>query len=229
MDSLINFSLFSDQDFFMNKLQTIPNIDNLINEYFDQVMQGALIFREGIKYYLRGDHDLFRDHLNRLDRAEGAGDSFRRMIETMIYNTKLIPEDRGDVLGLIENSDKILNKLSLTLIEIDIQTPEFPGVVKPLIQRQGDMVSQSVEGMVLGIRAFFARGLQCQECIQTVMRCEKETDNIGNEIRSVIFKSSMDLALKNHIRYFVSEFENIADQAEDVCDRLSIALIKRKD
>ncbi len=204
------------------------NIEQLINDYFDQVMYGALIFREGVRYYLRGDHDLFGDRLNRLDVSEGIGDTFRRSLEDIIYRMKKIPEDRGDVLGLVENSDKILNKLSLTLIEMDIQKPVIPNEVKDLFLRQADQVSLAVEYMVTGIRIFFAKGLQCDDCIYAVMRAEKETDRIGNELRGNIFRSSIGLAYKNHIRYFISQLEDIADQAEDVCDRLSIALIKRK-
>lgn len=209
----------------MNKNQ---NIEQLINDYYDQVMNGALIFREGVRYYLRGDHDLFRERLTRLDVSEGIGDTFRRSLEDIIYRMKKIPEDRGDVLGLVENSDKILNKLSLTLIEMDIQKPVIPDEIKDLFLKQADQVSLSVEQMVTGIRTFFAKGRRCDECIQSVMQAEKETDRIGNEIRGNIFRSSIGLAYKNHIRYFISQLEDIADQAEDVCDRLSIAMIKRK-
>ncbi len=213
----------------MEKQRNGHKIDNLINEYFDQVIQGALIFREGIRYFLREDTDLFEEHRNRLDETEGKGDTFRRLIETMIYDAKLLSEDRGDVLGLIENADKVLNRLSITLIELGIQKPNFPAAVKPLVLQQCDLVSGSVEHMVHGIRMFFAKGQKCQACIQEVMQCEKETDKIGNRIRMIVFQSGADLALKNHLRYFVSQFEDIADQAEDVCDRLAIALIKRKE
>jgi hypothetical protein len=38
---------------------------------------------------------------------------------------------------------------------------------------------------------------------------------------------NIDLSWKVHMRYFAYHIETISDEAEDVCDRLAIATIKR--
>lgn len=203
-------------------------LDHQISEYFDYVLRGALIFREGLKYYIRQDEDLFAERIKRLDVDESQGDQSRRNIEALIYQTRKMQEDRGDVLGLIENSDKILNAMSLFLIELDIQQPEIPSEVAEWFQEQGHQASLSVENMVSGIRAFFGDCRQCRHFVEAVMRAEKETDRIGMQIRQWLAESSILLSKKNHVRFFVAKLEDIADQAEDVCDRLTIATLKKQ-
>ena len=48
-----------------------------------------------------------------------------------------------------------------------------------------------------------------------------------SKIKYEVFRKDVDLCQKMHMRYFALHIENIADEAEDVCDRLSIAVIKR--
>lgn len=203
-------------------------IDQQITEYFDYVLQGALIFREGIKYYVRGDNDLFIERMKRLDTTESQGDRSRRLIEITIYQTRKLQEDRGDMLGLIENSDKILNQMSLFLIEMDIQKPFIPDEIKEWFIGQSQQAALAVEHMVSGIRSFFAGCGQCQHHIEAVMCAEKETDRVGMLIRRWLANSTIHLSMKNHIRFFVAQMEGIADRAEDVCDRLTIATIKKQ-
>ena len=57
---------------------------------------------------------------------------------------------------------------------------------------------------------------------------EKEADKIADLIKRKIFQNTeLDLSQKMHLRYFVQHIDSIADEAEDVADRLSIYTIKR--
>jgi uncharacterized protein Yka (UPF0111/DUF47 family) len=56
---------------------------------------------------------------------------------------------------------------------------------------------------------------------------KKETNKIAEEIKRTVFRTDNRLSEKIHIRYFSFHIERIAEESEDVCDRLSIATIKR--
>lgn len=57
---------------------------------------------------------------------------------------------------------------------------------------------------------------------------EKEADKISYNLKKQIFDTNLDLSVKLHLREFVDRIDAIADQAEDVADRLSIYAIKRQ-
>jgi predicted phosphate transport protein (TIGR00153 family) len=208
-------------------LRKTKELEQQIDQYLDTVVNGALVFKTGLRYYLDGSHDLFVEHMHRLDALESTGDSLRREIETRLYAETLIPEFRGDVLGLLESSDKVLNRLENTIAQFAIEKPDILDELKPLFANLVSAATLSVEEMVVAVRAYFREPEKVRDSINKVIFYEKETDDLGDKIITDLFASSMDLSRKMHIRYFASHIEQIADEAEDVCDRLAIAAIKR--
>ncbi|HQI49962.1 MAG TPA: DUF47 family protein, partial [bacterium] len=85
-------------------------IEVQIDEFLDLVIKGGLIFKQAVRYYLQGRLEEFENHLKELNDTEEKGDDLRREIESKLYLRTLIPESRGDVLGLMESSDKVLNQ-----------------------------------------------------------------------------------------------------------------------
>ncbi|HHE55931.1 MAG TPA: DUF47 family protein, partial [Caldithrix abyssi] len=88
-----------------------------IDEYLDCVVEGALIFKQGIYFFLQEDLTELEIRAKELEKKEHQGDQLRRKIETILYEQTLIPESRGDVLGLLESTDTVLNTLSETLMQ----------------------------------------------------------------------------------------------------------------
>ena len=208
-------------------LRKTKELENQIDEYLDLVVNGALLFREGLKYYLRGDTKEFEERMTRLDETEGKADRLRRSIETRLYLETLIPEFRGDVLGLLESSDKVLNKTTDTLAQFSVELPQIPEEYKQLFIDLSEASMSAVESMVMAVRSYFREVEKVRDCIAKAMFYEKESDKIGDRTKRVVFRSEMKLSEKIHLRYFTYHIEQIADDAEDVCDRLAIASIKR--
>ena len=210
-------------------LKKTNKLEFKIDEYLDLVMSGALVFKEGIKYYISNQKDEFRAKLEQASKIESDADSLRRIIETELYLKTLIPEHRGDVLGIIENSDKVLNSIAETLSQFDVEIPEIIPELHQYFLELADAAMSSVESMVKAIRAYFKNIHEIRDNINKVMFYEKESDNIADKIKRTAFRiENLELSKKIHIRYFAFHIENIADSAEDVCDRLSIAAIKRE-
>lgn len=202
-------------------------LEGEIDHYLDLVVKGGLYFKHGVKFYLENDKDDFEDRLAELDKTESEADMLRRTIENKLYTQTLIPEARGDVLGLLESTDRVLNLAQETLHHFSIESPEF---LQELSQLYTDLTEVSVtamENLVMAIRAYFNDISNVRDYINKVLFYEKESDKLGTKIKEEIFSRDIHLSRKIHLRYFIDKLEKIADSAEDTCDRLAIAAIKR--
>ncbi len=202
-------------------------LENQIDDYLDSVVRGALLFKQGIKYYIEGLTDEFENRITDLDELESKADDLRRDIENKLYAHTLIPESRGDVLGLLESSDRVLNKIAEILLQFSIETPAIPDDLHSLFMELSSTSVSSVEAMVMAIRSYFKNLPAVRDQTNKVLFYEKESDKIAEKIQRIVFKKDMELSKKMHINHFVNNIEKFADRAEDVCDRLEIATIKR--
>ena len=204
-------------------------LENQIDDYLDMVIRGGLLFKEGVKYFLAGNQDEFEDRLQSIDSLESEADLLRREIENSLYKETLIPEERGDVLGIIENTDKMLNVSAETLINFSVEIPFIPDKYKNQIQDLCNASVAAIDELIAAIRAYFRDVNRVRDGVNKVMFYEKEADKIADRIKRAIFQSGEfeNFSRKLHLRDFIEDIENISDTAEEVCDRLSIAAIKR--
>jgi uncharacterized protein len=94
-----------------------------IDEYLDLIVNGGMLFRQGIRLYLQDRQEEFDQRLEDLRAIEQQADVLRRSIESKLYIHTLIPESRGDVLGLLESADKVLNIITATLLQFAVEIP----------------------------------------------------------------------------------------------------------
>jgi uncharacterized protein len=208
-------------------LRKTHNLERQIDDYLDLVIRGALLFKEGLKCYCSGDIEHFSAHLRDLDSIESSADALRRAIESRLYAETLIPDSRGDVLGLLESIDRVLNRTAETLTQFDVEMPELIEELKPLYLELTEASMAAVESMVSAGRAYFRDPERVRDYINKTMFYEHEADIRGDQIKRKAFRMNVDLSQKVHMRYFAYHIETISDEAEDVCDRLAIATIKR--
>jgi predicted phosphate transport protein (TIGR00153 family) len=198
-----------------------------IDEYLDLVIKGGLIFKLGIKCYLDHQTEAFEGHLKDLRKIEERADDLRRNIEFKLYTRTLIPEARGDVLGLLESCDKVLNITTENLLEFSVEIPTITPTLKQGFLDLAESSISCLEHTVSGIRAYFKNIDMVRDYVAKVQFYKKESNKNAERIKRTIFRSKAELSQKIHIRYFTFHIERIAEQSEDVCDRLSIAIVKR--
>jgi predicted phosphate transport protein (TIGR00153 family) len=207
--------------------KTNKQIEVQIDEFLDLVVKGGLIFKQAIRLFLQGRLDDFEAHLAELNGTEEKGDELRRQIESKLYLRTLIPESRGDVLGLLESSDKVLNQTTATLSQFSVETPVIPDDLHLLFIDLSDYAITTAEGMVKAIRAYFREPAAVRDNVNQVLFYRKEANKTAEKFKRAVFRRDLRLSQKIHLRYFAYHVELIAEEAEDVCDRLSIATIKR--
>lgn len=203
-------------------------LEGEIEDFLDKISTCALIFKHAIDIYLRdGASSEFDEKLAHVNSQESEADELRRKIERQLYAHTLIPESRGDVLGLIENLDSVMNLMEGALWNFSIETPKISDEFHNDFKSLTEMSVLSVEHLVTASRAFFVNVADANNHTHKVMFYEKETDKISTKLKRAIFASDMDLAHKAHVRNFVEHIDNVADASEDVADRLAIYIIKR--
>ena len=203
-------------------------LEGEIDDFLDKLSQCSLLFKIAIKVYLsEGCSDDFEHKLHDVNKMESDADDLRRSIETKLYAQTLIPDSRGDVLGLIENLDRLLNQYEGSLWAFFIEKPDIPSEFHSDFENLTDMATQSVDALVMASRGFFRNIHTVSDHNHKVMFFEKEADKVSTKLKQAIFGSDLELSSKTHLRNFVEHIDNIPDLAEDVADRLAIYAIKR--
>ena len=208
--------------------RTTRNLILKIDEFFDNIDLGLLVFREGIKAYLDKDMETFGRHLQKVDSLESNADRLQRAIENEMITHSILPQHRAEVSTLIDQLDEIIDALKSTLNEISIEVPDIPpSLNKNLISLMETSVN-SAEELIPAARAYFKAPYTVREKLLKVYYFESETDKISFLTKKVIFQemNELDLAHKSHLRYIIHHIENISDLAQKAADLLSGMAIK---
>ncbi|MBF0309727.1 MAG: DUF47 family protein [Magnetococcales bacterium] len=215
----------------LNLFGKTKEIELQFDEFLNTISEGGLLLKSGWQAYLdRGAASSeFKQKLQQVVDHEKKGDSLRRTLETELYTMALIPDFRGDVLSLLEDLDQLLNGMEENILALDTEAPVIPAELKADIQQLMEHVASAVEYGVISARAFLRDINSVRDNLHKVMLFEKEADQAATKLKKNIFQSSMQLAEKNQLRYFVEKIDNLADVAEDVADMLGIYTIKRLD
>lgn len=208
--------------------RTTKALESEIDEYLDAVSQAALVFVESVANYLSEDRQRFEDHMSGVDKLESKADVLRRKIENDLYQHSLIPEHRGDVLGLLESMDDVIDLTKETVNQFDVEKPYIPETFRAGFNELAATVAKAAEAVVKATRAFFKEVHVVKHHLHKVYFYESEADKVADHLKRAIFASDvLDLSQKSHLRYFAAHIDSIADKAESVADRLSIYTIKR--
>ncbi|MEK9724670.1 MAG: DUF47 family protein [Rhodospirillaceae bacterium] len=212
----------------MRLFHRTKDLERQIDRFLDALSQSALVFRLAVDVYLAaGCTDEFAEKHQQVDSLESEADGLRRQIEIQLYSQTLIPESRGDVLGLLENLDKIINLIEGVLWSLDIERPVIPDECAEGYRQLVAMSVEAVEAVVLASRAFFRNIEAVGDHNHKVMFYETEADKVSTCLKRQIFAADVGLGHKMHLRGFVENIDDIADWSEDVADRLAIYVIKR--
>ncbi len=209
-------------------LKTTKFVESQIDTFLDIVSDSAILFQLGIEDYLKERHNQFEERLTQIRENEKKADDLRVAIERYLYERTLIPENRGDVLAILENTDEVVDNIKDSLMQFSIEMPFIPEVLDDLWLQTTRASVASVEQLVFAVRSFFRDFAAVNNYIHKVYFFEREADHIGEKLRRQIFSLEIDLALKSQLRFFAIHIEKISDFAQAVCDRLAIYTIKRQ-
>ena len=159
--------------------------------------------------------------------AEHEADIKRREVITELYKKALIPGSRGDVLGLLENFDQLPNTFHRICNQIYFQNVVFPENFR---ERIIDLIDVNIAAYNLTKEAAFCLFDEVDLVNKSELICEKERESDARErgLTRDIFNTDVELALKMLYKQIIISIGNISDIAEDISDRVEIAVIKRR-
>lgn len=210
---------------FKTAKETILKID----EFYDHVEEGLLLFAEGVENYLFGREAEFDDNLEAIDDLEGRADKRQMEIENEFYIHSLLPQFSSDVINLLEQSDELIDVPKIQLGRMDVERPQIPEVIRDEFMKLTRTSVKAGEYAVPGARIFFKDIKSVREKLNKVYFYERETDKLAMNLKRKIFEmEDLDLSRKIHLREFAFYIETISDKAKHMADLLSLLSIKIK-
>jgi predicted phosphate transport protein (TIGR00153 family) len=210
---------------FFKKQQAV--IDR-IKAYLEQVDACRHRFRDCVEGLLWDVEDPENNRrVEEVHRSESEADDLRRAIEYELYQRALIPESRGDVLGLLENLDTIPGMFQSLCYQIFLEKVRFPQEFRSRYLELVDVNLRSYELVRQAVMGLFYKQ-DTRELTDQVDAVESESDRLERALIRDIFTSQIDKADKILLKEIVVNTGDISDNAENVKDRLVLAVVKRK-
>jgi predicted phosphate transport protein (TIGR00153 family) len=203
-------------------------IEKKLADYLQQTEAMAVDMQRGVEAYLKQDLDGFSRLFDRINEAEHRLDTLRREIEEEIYRRRLLPDTRGDLLGLLESVDKIPNRIQALTRELVLQKIQVPQRLHSSLLRLADRDLKIVQVLTQTARAFLDKPEEVKEGAKELSYHEHEGDVVEQEALALTFDHpGLELAHKLQLHRLIDDLGSICDIAEDVGDRLVIAALKR--
>lgn len=205
------------------------DLEGQVTQFFNQIFEAALTFQSGLDDYLAGDVERMGDRLRAIKETEARADDLRRDVRFKLYSRMLIPESRGDVLGLLESSDSVVDASKRVLSRIETERPEFRANAVSLVKRLCAACTAAMNGTANACHAYITNKGDVEEHIHKVYFYEHEADEIEEDLKRMFFADEdiPRLSERMLLRDTVAAIAEISDIAQAVAERVSISAIKR--
>ena len=200
-----------------------------IEKYLDVVDNTALLFYQAVKKYNQGKMDSFSRHYLEITELESQADDLRSNIRYKLYAFMLLPSARGDVWGLLENLDNVVDMVEKVTEQFSIERPQIPKELIEPINLLSENTSQAVLELVKASRAFFKEPASVTTYLNKVSFYENHVMKIAEDTVKKIFNSDLITiySRKMHLRDILENMVNITILSDKVGERLSVYAIKR--
>jgi predicted phosphate transport protein (TIGR00153 family) len=210
--------------FFKKQLQ----IESLIYDYLDNLKMAEQHFSEALNSCLKdgicGDFDFLTAQTHKF---ESKADDIREEIKALMYGKALIPESRGDIMGLLESIDEIPRVFELILHMIKTQKLVIPEFIVSDIQELIKISLDSCDLLFKQTDALFKKSEELRSLVSTIDHNESHCDHIERRIITKVFDSDVDPFQKLQLKELIIHMGEISDQADRVSKRINIISLKR--
>lgn len=201
-----------------------------LREYLDHWHACVGYLHDGMRVYLdEGPGEQVDYYYTLAGKAESRGDELRRGAETRLYSKALLPESRGDILGVLEALDVVINRIESLLRQIVIERLEVEAWMCRDLSRLVDVTVDACELLHQAADAILqGNDDPVAELARRIDHAESRCDHLEDELMGRIFASDLDLTRKLQLKDFIRRLGTISDLAEAAADRIHIASLKRR-
>ena len=209
--------------------RTQEKIDQMLERYFEQTDACFQMFEKAFATYMEmGLGAKFDSEMNNTQDFESAADDMRREIEHTLYGKALLPESRGDLLGLLESFDRIPGTAETILYAMSCQRMKIPEDLQPMFKQLVEVNLQAYYLIRKAVDNLMNNPRVTLHTTKAVEKKESESDVVEREIICKVFDSDMETGEKILYRDLVLLIGHLSDLAETTADRISIIAIKRQ-
>ncbi len=204
-------------------------IEQAVEEYLAETESCLASFDKAFEvYFAESLSEKFEQLVEQTAKHESQSDDKRREIEVTMYGKALMPESRGDILGMLESIDLVPNKAESVLYQIWRQNMTLPAEYVEEVKKLVRVNRESLVLLCQAARMLFTDIGAVVPIVDQVSAKEGESDDVERALIKAIFDSSIDKADKILLKELVLEIGAISDRAENAGDRLRIIAIKRQ-
>ena len=204
-------------------------VESLIYNYLDTLKLTQDNFSVALSVCLvEPQCENFNFLIEQTHKFESKADDIREEIKSMMYEKVLIPESRGDIMGLLDDIDEIPHLFESILYLVQTQKLTIPDF---LILDVKDLVRISLECCELLVRqvvALFKKTEGIRALVATIDTNESHCDHIERRMITKVFESELDAFEKLQIKELISKIGDISDQADRISKRINILNLKRR-
>jgi predicted phosphate transport protein (TIGR00153 family) len=203
-------------------------IESLLYDYLDNLKMTERHFNEALDTLLeKGSCDHFNTLIEQTHKFESRADDIREEIKALMYGKALIPESRGDIMGLLESIDGIPRIFELLLHMIKIQKLVIPDFIVSDIKELIGVSLESCDFLFKEVVALFKKNEVLRDLVTRIDQNESRCDDIERRIVSKVFDSDIDPFQKLQLKEMITHMGEISDQADRVSKRVNIISMKR--
>ncbi len=200
-----------------------------LGDHVELVEKALLNFQQGmIAYCDDKDIALIDEFASKTHQLESEADDLRIQIVNELIGGALLASSRGDILEIIEHTDRLANASESVLNYIVLQRVQLPAALKPLLRAITDMSVQAVQEIKQAIHLIFTDMRSALIHTGTVRDIESKIDLQEQEFIRYLFNMDIDLAEKLLIRGVVEKITKISDWAEDLADIIDRVVAQRR-
>jgi uncharacterized protein len=206
-----------------------PKIENMLESYMERVDECLESFLKGIRLWIHDGRTVeFETLVDECHRRESQADDIRRELELILYGKALLPESRGDILGLLETFDRIPNAAETALFMISCQRIDIPKEFAADLLRLAETNFECYGLVRKAFDALMGNPKQTLYVMKEVEDAESRSDREERALIGRIFDSNYSFGQKVVLKELIFSIGNIADRSENAADRMGIIAIKRK-
>lgn len=200
-----------------------------IDRYQGELKAAIELFGDAMDYFIEhGTDETFEVKAKQLHQHESEGDDLRREIEIQMYSKSLLPESRGDMLGLIESMDKVPGQAQSILWQISTQKIELPDYLARDAIELIELSQEAVDTALDAVDDLLGRRERVRELTQIIDNNESLCDDLERKMIEKIFDSDQPLPEKLLLKELILELGEISDLCEKISDRITIFNIKQQ-
>lgn len=203
-------------------------IEKLFAEFRFEVVNSVSALKKAILTVVDPVRTELDDAISMVRISESKADELRAELELLLYGKSLFPESRGDIIGLVEATDKIANHAESVAIMLKTRNitsfPDFCISSILTIINYGVNITQALADAE---EMLFKNYHAALPLIGKISQIESDADDVEILITEEIFKSDIDPYKKLILSEWVRILASICDKAEDASDLIRIIVAKR--